>query len=108
MKVYGKGAVPVQGALDRGTTMEVVVSVREVVLVDGLTVLPIVPKSTSEHHRDRAGTTFPNPQSPSNSVVKPTFAAMLGPLDCCSCQFWHPRSNHQYHDSEHPDLHWQG
>lgn len=33
---------------------------------------------------------------------------MNDPLDCCSCQFWHLLSNHQYHGSMHPDLQSQG
>jgi len=78
-----------------------------VVLVDDGIVLPVVPKLIFERPQDHVQTMFLNQQFPSDFVMKPTFAAMLDPSDCCSCQFWHPRSNHQCHEVTHPDLQWQ-
>lgn len=94
--------------VDMDMTIEAVVLVQQEGLVDGSIVLLIVLRLISEHRQDREGTMFQNRQSPSNFAVRPTFAVMLDPSDCYSCQFWRPQSNHQHHDSMHPDLRWQG
>jgi hypothetical protein len=87
---------------DMGMTMEAVV--RGTVSADDLIVLPIVLKLIFEHQQDRAEIVLLNPQFPSDSGARPVFVVMLDPLDCCNCLSWHPRSDHQYHDSMHPDL----
>lgn len=71
--------------------LEVVVWVLKVVRVAGLIVLPIAPKSISERPQDHVATMILNRRFLSSFGERLTFVVMLDPLDCCSCQSWHPR-----------------
>jgi hypothetical protein len=96
--------VPVLKGVDMGKMIVVVVWIREVQSADESIVLPTDLKWIFEHLPHHAAIMSPNRQFPSGSVARPTFAVMIDPLDCCSCQSWRLLSNHQYHDSMHPDL----
>lgn len=96
--------MPELRVVDKDMAMMVVVPAQKAVLVGAFFELPVDPQWISKRHQDPAAITFVNRQSLSGFVARPAFVLWLDPLDCCSCQFWHLQSNHQYHDSMQPDL----